>query len=52
MVATSKADYALSFDPGQGAWTLLDGPVIDHTRIRSSSCPDRPDNGSSVKIRT
>ncbi|WP_051772424.1 AAA family ATPase [Saccharothrix sp. NRRL B-16314] len=26
-----EADYALSFDPGTGAWSMLDGPAIDHT---------------------
>jgi hypothetical protein len=26
-----EADYALSFDPGRGAWQMLDGPAIDHT---------------------
>lgn len=25
-----ETDYALSFDPGAGAWTLLDGPAEDH----------------------
>ncbi|WP_309116735.1 AAA family ATPase [Saccharothrix sp.] len=24
-------DYALSFDPTNGAWSLLDGPAVDHT---------------------
>ncbi|MCR3746667.1 AAA family ATPase [Lentzea californiensis] len=26
-----EADYALSFDPSRGAWSMLDGPAIDHT---------------------
>jgi len=24
-------DHALSFDPGTGSWTMLDGPAADHT---------------------
>jgi hypothetical protein len=26
-----EAEYALSFQPASGAWTLLDGPASDHT---------------------
>ncbi|GAA1308191.1 AAA family ATPase [Saccharothrix xinjiangensis] len=26
-----EADHALSFNPDNGAWTMLDGPAIDHT---------------------
>lgn len=26
-----EADYALSFDPSRGAWSMLDGPAVDHT---------------------
>lgn len=26
-----EADYALSFDPACGSWSMLDGPAIDHT---------------------
>ncbi|MGO1056928.1 AAA family ATPase [Crossiella sp. CA198] len=26
-----EADYALAFNPSNGAWSMLDGPAIDHT---------------------
>lgn len=26
-----EADHALSFNPDNGSWTMLDGPAIDHT---------------------
>lgn len=26
-----EADYALSFDPSRGAWSMLDGPAVDYT---------------------
>src|SRR5690348_5704856 len=26
-----EADHALAFDPSCGAWSILDGPAIDHT---------------------